>query len=1009
MSELVRTPRGGRLAAPPPRPSDTPQLVRQPAGGSLAAAPPSQIIEKTNIDMSARPEVRNPDGSISTVDTVGFTEDDGTVVNIPTVTDDGRHLVGPDGKPDMKAAVGEYRRTGKHLGKFNDVGMANRAAEAMHELEAERTAPTFQQEQPASQGPPRDPRIPGYIEPPGLGPVQLGEKPTPGYAEKAVGAVPGGVAEGIGALGTQAETLGKLATGDRTLPPQAQGDPNDSLPLSEKIQNPEWAGKFAGEAAASSAPFMGGAAAGGAAGFATFGPVGGVVGAMIGGGAAAGFQQLADTYVEARRAGQDHDTAIDTAILSGAASAGINAASVPVALLRFAKGPFTNALIQMGVQTGIGGADQAAQNVVAQNTFDPKRETTAGVPEAMLGEALFEAPATAMAGTALSEPPPVVPPPAPGIPPGSQRAEEPVPPPEPPPVPPSAAEPPPGAPPPTEPPLVPPQSKTAAPPPEPAPAVSPSDIRATEPAPEVDPEAALRRRVSEIYSDPANTRSKGEIEAELRNQDTAEPEIAPAPPEQPAPELVKRPKGGRIVATPPAEAAAPRPRNVVDAIREAGGIQPSGETRSRDLHKLYPGLVRRSGMPEDRLAGHLGELGFEGEASPHNLWRMIDQQIASRGKGMQQVYHPDDTHLIDAYEAQFNEPPPETPRDRAAAIGIEHEGLDDAELMRRLGEGETHALDESATREPERDTIINEVSDAVWNLLTDDETLAATGARAAAIARAQNRGNAGAREPGTIAVEPPPVPPVGEGASEAPPSPVLPSTATERVPGPAPEARGGVGESAGPRDAGAAENQPAPPAVDQVTVYDQNNRPVQAEHYVAPGAERSAEQAAKAAQAAHSTAIEKAKLKGRQTKMRAGRPQKEADEGLFARPEDEGLFAEKQPPKEEPEVSEDEFRSQVVPTGPRKRLVSGVAAAEEGLSYDPLTGILLVGKRVRRTAANVRKAHEIIAQTQDSSWKSAKVDVQTETGANLKADAGTVAAAIRKRVKNARAILECLG
>lgn len=62
-----------------------------------------------NIDLYDRPKVRNADGSVSTVRTIGV-EDDGYEVNIPTVV--GNRVVSDDD------AYKEYRRTGKHLGKY---------------------------------------------------------------------------------------------------------------------------------------------------------------------------------------------------------------------------------------------------------------------------------------------------------------------------------------------------------------------------------------------------------------------------------------------------------------------------------------------------------------------------------------------------------------------------------------------------------------------------------------------------------------------------------------------------------------------------------------------------------------------------------------------------------------------------------------------------------------------------------------------------------------------------
>jgi hypothetical protein len=81
-----------------------------------------------NIDLSRRPHVRNPDGSISTVRSMSFGED-GREILIPTVSDDGRILSDED-------AIALYHRTGKHLGMFATPAQADSAGRAIHESEA---------------------------------------------------------------------------------------------------------------------------------------------------------------------------------------------------------------------------------------------------------------------------------------------------------------------------------------------------------------------------------------------------------------------------------------------------------------------------------------------------------------------------------------------------------------------------------------------------------------------------------------------------------------------------------------------------------------------------------------------------------------------------------------------------------------------------------------------------------------------------------------------------------
>ena len=64
---------------------------------------------KGNIDLKNKKPIKNKDGSISTVRTIGI-EADGMFVNIPTVIN-GQVV-------SNKEAIAHYRKTGKHLGKY---------------------------------------------------------------------------------------------------------------------------------------------------------------------------------------------------------------------------------------------------------------------------------------------------------------------------------------------------------------------------------------------------------------------------------------------------------------------------------------------------------------------------------------------------------------------------------------------------------------------------------------------------------------------------------------------------------------------------------------------------------------------------------------------------------------------------------------------------------------------------------------------------------------------------
>lgn len=97
------------------------------------------MLEPGNIDLNARPVVKNPDGSISTVRSMGVNMD-GREVLIPTVSPDGQIL-------DPDAAVELYRRTGQHLGMFDTPDNSNAYAQRLHEDQARQYVP--------QQGPPR--------------------------------------------------------------------------------------------------------------------------------------------------------------------------------------------------------------------------------------------------------------------------------------------------------------------------------------------------------------------------------------------------------------------------------------------------------------------------------------------------------------------------------------------------------------------------------------------------------------------------------------------------------------------------------------------------------------------------------------------------------------------------------------------------------------------------------------------------------------------------------------
>lgn len=77
-----------------------------------------------NIDLTNRPRVKNPDGSISTVRSLSFGTDEGEVL-VPTVHPEGRIM-------SDEEAMQRYRDTGEHLGIFKTPEAATKYADQLH-------------------------------------------------------------------------------------------------------------------------------------------------------------------------------------------------------------------------------------------------------------------------------------------------------------------------------------------------------------------------------------------------------------------------------------------------------------------------------------------------------------------------------------------------------------------------------------------------------------------------------------------------------------------------------------------------------------------------------------------------------------------------------------------------------------------------------------------------------------------------------------------------------------
>lgn len=93
----------------------------------VAGKKPEGMTEQGNLDLNARPVVKNADGSISTVRTITITDDKGAIL-IPTVIGD--RVV------SNAEAIDHYKRTGEHLGRFKSQDAADKYGEALHEQQA---------------------------------------------------------------------------------------------------------------------------------------------------------------------------------------------------------------------------------------------------------------------------------------------------------------------------------------------------------------------------------------------------------------------------------------------------------------------------------------------------------------------------------------------------------------------------------------------------------------------------------------------------------------------------------------------------------------------------------------------------------------------------------------------------------------------------------------------------------------------------------------------------------
>src|SRR5271154_935984 len=115
----------GSASFQPPAP---PTVVTQSYQGKQVPG----LVSQGNLDITKRPNIRNPDGSHSSTFSYSFGFDNGETL-VPGVGD-GKNY--PLRKLNEKEALDQYRKTGQNFGTFKDVKSADEYAEKLHEDQA---------------------------------------------------------------------------------------------------------------------------------------------------------------------------------------------------------------------------------------------------------------------------------------------------------------------------------------------------------------------------------------------------------------------------------------------------------------------------------------------------------------------------------------------------------------------------------------------------------------------------------------------------------------------------------------------------------------------------------------------------------------------------------------------------------------------------------------------------------------------------------------------------------
>lgn len=119
--------------------------IRDTGTGLLAKRGGTELGQfgRGNVDLYNRPQYQQADGSISTVNSMSFEDENGQEVLVPTI---GRDATGNPYQMTDQQAVDNYYNTGEYLGKFNDWRNADAYAEDLHNQQAkyyDRNSPLY--------------------------------------------------------------------------------------------------------------------------------------------------------------------------------------------------------------------------------------------------------------------------------------------------------------------------------------------------------------------------------------------------------------------------------------------------------------------------------------------------------------------------------------------------------------------------------------------------------------------------------------------------------------------------------------------------------------------------------------------------------------------------------------------------------------------------------------------------------------------------------------------------